>query len=143
MIMTRQPRILLVDDDPEVMGALRRVIRVFEPDWVVLTAEDGKAALDRLEEESFDLVVTDLNMPRVDGFQLLRRLERSYPETVRVVHSSHTAMLGTDPSRCLAHHILPKPAPVPDILAVLREAVLSAGFVTRAADPEPKLASVE
>ncbi len=66
-------RILVVDDSPVdrrlISGLLER-----ESEWSVETADDGQAALDILVGETFDLVVTDLQMPAIDGVELVRRL---------------------------------------------------------------------
>jgi DNA-binding NtrC family response regulator len=132
--MPRPPRLVVVDDDPKVLAALRRVLRAAEPDWVVRTASDGRQALEMLAEDAVDVVVTDLNMPVMDGFQLLQRLERSHPETIRIVHSSHTAMLATGLLRFLAHNVIAKPTSAKEIVEVLRRAVRSAGSVLRYAE---------
>lgn len=130
-ILPRPPRIVVVDDDPKVLAALRRVIRAAEPDWIVVTAANGRQALELMGEGAVDVVVTDLHMPVMDGFQLLQRLERSHPETIRIVHSSHTAMLATELLRFLAHNVIAKPTPATEIVALLRWAVRSAGAVLR------------
>lgn len=71
-------RILIVDDS----AASRAVVAsALEPEgYEVLAAEDGEAALERLREAPVDLVITDVNMPRLDGFGLLEALRRA-PET--------------------------------------------------------------
>jgi len=120
LTVPRRPRILLVDDDCEVLNALERVLRRAEPRWEVLTAVDGIEALAVLDEEAIDVLVTDLHMPKMDGFRLLTRLARSHPETVRIVHSSHTATLGTELIRYLAHNVLTKPAAYHDVITMLR-----------------------
>ena len=70
--------VLLVEDDPrmpEVLGGL------LHDDNIVLTgARDAAEALDRLREKSFDLILLDLGLPGVNGFDLLRQLKES-PET--------------------------------------------------------------
>jgi DNA-binding NtrC family response regulator len=111
---------VLVDDDREVLNALERVLRRAEPDWEILTAMNGVEAMALLEGTAIDVVVTDLHMPEMDGFRLLNRIARSQPGTVRIVHSSHTATLGTELIRYLAHNVLEKPAPYADIIAMLR-----------------------
>jgi len=67
-------RILVADDEP----ALRKVVRdALERDGhEVVTAIDGKEALERFETGPFDLVVTDLAMPRVDGLELVKEIRR-------------------------------------------------------------------
>lgn len=125
---------MVVDDDPKVLAALRRVLRAAEPEWVVRTASNGRQALEMIAEDGADVVVTDLHMPVMDGFQLLQRLERSHPETIRIVHSSHTAMLATELLRFLAHNVIAKPTPASEIIELLRWAVRAAGSVLRCAE---------
>ena len=120
-----------MDDEPEVLAGLRRILRAAEPDWVVITANNGKKALERLVEEQVDVLVTDLNMPEMDGFQLLQRVERSHPGTIRIVHSSHTGMLATELLRYLAHNVIKKPTAPNEIHALLRWAARAAGAVDR------------
>src|SRR5579871_2547049 len=66
------PRVLVVDDDPRERCALSTMITGFG--YAVETAEDGDEALQKLGSISVDAIVTDLMMPRVDGFALLRQL---------------------------------------------------------------------
>jgi YesN/AraC family two-component response regulator len=131
LILPRATRVLLVDDEPEVLAGVRRILRAAEPDWVVITANNGKKALERLAEEQVDVLVTDLNMPEMDGFQLLQRVERSHPEIIRVVHSSHEGMLTTDLVRYRAHNVLKKPTTPGEMIALLRRAARAAGAVKR------------
>ena len=64
--------VLVVDDDPAVRSALRRALEMDR--YRVEAAEDGQIALDRLDDERFDAVVLDLNMPNVDGLEVCRKL---------------------------------------------------------------------
>ncbi|HEX6634031.1 MAG TPA: response regulator, partial [Usitatibacter sp.] len=64
-------RILVVDDNADMR---QYVARLLAPRWRVATAVDGEAALQMLAQEAFDLVITDVMMPRVDGFELVRRM---------------------------------------------------------------------
>ena len=63
--------ILLVDDDPNILSALSVVLE--DSSHHVTTALGGQNALDALHQKPFDLVITDLNMPVVDGITVLRR----------------------------------------------------------------------
>jgi two-component system response regulator MprA len=65
-------RVLVVDDEPGVRSSLGRALRLDA--YAVELAEDGQDALDRLALESFDVVVLDVAMPRVDGLEVCRRL---------------------------------------------------------------------
>ncbi len=131
MVIPRPMHVVIVDDDPEVVTGLRRVLQAAEPDWLISTASNGREALSLISDERVDVVITDLHMPVMDGFQLLGQLERSHPETIRIVHSSHTATLATQLLRYLAHNVLTKPTPARDIVAMARWGVHAAGAVRR------------
>jgi signal transduction histidine kinase/DNA-binding response OmpR family regulator/anti-sigma regulatory factor (Ser/Thr protein kinase) len=64
-------RILLVDDNADLRDHVARLLR---PNWDVTTAVDGRAALELAERQPFDLVLTDVMMPRLDGFGLIAAL---------------------------------------------------------------------
>jgi DNA-binding NarL/FixJ family response regulator len=119
-VRSSRPRILLVDDDPSVLAGLRRVLQVSEPIWEIQVASDGRQALRAVADAHFDVVLTDLTMPGIDGFALLAELRRSHPETVRVIHSSQITTLGPERIRHLADAAIPKPSTALDLLSVIR-----------------------
>jgi signal transduction histidine kinase/DNA-binding response OmpR family regulator len=67
----RRGRILLADDNADLRDHVARLLRVY---WDVTTAVDGREALELASEQRFDLVLTDVMMPRLDGFGLIRAL---------------------------------------------------------------------
>ncbi len=83
--MDRPPRtsILLVDDDKKSLAIVKDLLE-FEG-YEVVTAADGREALDRLAEREMDLVVTDYEMPVMNGFELLKSVNRGYPELPVIV----------------------------------------------------------
>ena len=125
----RLPRILLVDDDPIVLRALRRLLLGARPGWEIDMAESGGAALTLLETKTYDVVVTDLNMPVLDGASLLSRLKTEQPSVMRVIHSSHVESLTPDQAQELAHAVLTKPGRPDELVVVLLNgpSVTSAG----------------
>lgn len=72
--------VLLVDDDREMLLALKEGFRRYADSMSVLLAGDGLEALDVLKRQDVSLVVTDLKMPRMDGFELLATIMGSYPD---------------------------------------------------------------
>jgi CheY-like chemotaxis protein len=72
--------VLLVDDDREMLHALREGFGRYAESMRVLLASDGLEALEVLKHEPISLVVTDLKMPRMDGFELLAAVMGSYPD---------------------------------------------------------------
>ena len=75
--------ILIVDDDPLVRKVLQKQLAVFG--YNVETANDGSTALDMLRLSSYDLVLTDLQMPRLGGRQLLETMSSDFPEIPKIV----------------------------------------------------------
>ena len=68
--MTKSRRILVVDDSPEILDVTRTVLN--SDGYDVVAVPSGEEALERLGDESFDLVLLDINMPGMDGWETLR-----------------------------------------------------------------------
>lgn len=119
----RSPRILLVDDDPYVLRALRRLLVGARPNWVIHMAESVDAAFTLLASATYDVAVTDLQMPVHDGVSLLGRLKEEHPTLMRVIHSSHVESLAQDQLQELAHAVVAKPSRPEELLEVLEWAV--------------------
>jgi DNA-binding NtrC family response regulator len=73
MLNSNSTRVLIVDDEASQRDALAEMVASLG--FTAITAADGREALDRHEQQPADLILTDLIMPRMDGFQLLRSLE--------------------------------------------------------------------
>ena len=71
-----KPKIMIVDDEPPIRAVVKKVLTAFN----VLEAENGKAAMKLAAETTPDLVIADINMPEMDGFQLLNSLREKYPD---------------------------------------------------------------
>jgi len=79
--------ILLVDDDPATRILLTRILR--QPDYVFTEADDGIQALDLLEKSCFDLIITDLRMPNLDGIAFAVRARARWPYIPIVLMSGY------------------------------------------------------
>ena len=73
--MERAKKILVVDDESGIRFLLSEVL--LNKGFEVSLASDGQESLDKLEQDHFDLVVTDINMPRLDGVAMLKRMKRT------------------------------------------------------------------
>ncbi|MEA3459103.1 MAG: response regulator transcription factor [Chloroflexota bacterium] len=69
-------KVLVVDDEPDVVKLIAMSFRLQEPDWEVLPAYDGEKALGLLADESPDIVLLDVTMPEMDGFRILKEIRR-------------------------------------------------------------------
>jgi CheY-like chemotaxis protein len=123
----RRPRLLLVDDDPMVLRALRRLLLGARPGWEIDMAESGDAAFMLIESKAYDVVVTDLHMPVLDGASLLSRLKTEQPSVIRVIHSSHVESLTPERALDLAHAVLAKPGRPDELVLVLEWAIAQRG----------------
>jgi CheY-like chemotaxis protein len=81
--MTALRKLLVVDDDPVVGASFKRVLS--GKGYLVVAAENGQQALDRLKAEKFDAVFTDLRMPGMDGLQVAERVRAAQPWTPVVI----------------------------------------------------------
>lgn len=115
----RRPRILLVDDDPSVIRSLWRLLRQQRPHFQVNAASSANQAIEALSELSYDVVVTDLQMPGGGGQAVLNVLLERYPETARIVHSSQLEATDALQLRALADVILAKPARDTELLEAI------------------------
>ncbi|MGD8922135.1 MAG: response regulator [Candidatus Zixiibacteriota bacterium] len=75
---TKKARILVVDDDPQLLELLTETLEAIG--YRVSAAPGGLEAMQRISEETFDLIITDVKMPDVDGLQLYRKVKRHHPE---------------------------------------------------------------
>lgn len=87
--MTRPTRVLLADDHTLVRAGLRKILEQNKDMVVVGEVGDGAAALEFLERKPVDVVVLDLTMPGLDGFELLRRARAQWPELALLVLTMH------------------------------------------------------
>jgi DNA-binding response OmpR family regulator len=84
MMKPNRKRILIVDDDEKLATLLQESLRTLEEDYDVATAGGTDEALARFSKRPFDLVITDLMMPEVDGLQLLEALKAINPSVITV-----------------------------------------------------------
>ena len=82
--MSALRKILVVDDDPVVGKSFNRVLSQ-DKGYVVITAENAAEALEKLHEQEYDLVFTDIKMPGMDGVELAEHVKASRPWTPVVI----------------------------------------------------------
>ena len=80
-------KVLFVDDEQRVLDGLRRMLRSMRHEWQMSFATSGCEALKILERDSYDVMVTDMRMPGMDGLELLNEVKKRHPQIVRIVLS--------------------------------------------------------
>jgi YesN/AraC family two-component response regulator len=101
--------ILLVDDNRRFLTALAELLQINDDSLSILTAENGKSALKILESFSVDVVMTDLHMPEMDGFELINHMKKTYPAiSIIVMSASFYPELETRLGNLGITHYIPK-----------------------------------
>ena len=101
--------ILFVDDEPNILEGLQRMLFPFQREWTMAFASSGLHALELLERSHFDVVVSDMRMPGMDGAQLLAEVKKRCPDTLRFVLSGQSESEVIYRSVGEAHQFLSKP----------------------------------
>ncbi len=102
-------RILFVDDESRILEGLQRMLRPQRHEWEIAFAQGGEAAIALLEATPFDVVVSDMRMPGMDGAALLSHVREHFPQMVRIVLSGHTELSTALRVVPVAHQFLAKP----------------------------------
>jgi HD-like signal output (HDOD) protein/CheY-like chemotaxis protein len=102
-------RVLFVDDEVNVLEGLRRNLRSKKNDWDISFVPSGGEALKLMQTLPFDIIVTDMRMPEMDGAELLERVMRKHPDTVRFILSGQSDQNTILRSIRCAHQFLSKP----------------------------------
>jgi CheY-like chemotaxis protein len=117
-------RILIVDDDAGVRQVLRSML--VAAGYTVSLANNGREAMERLQKEGFDLIITDLVMPEQEGIETIKLLRRDYPE-VKIIAIS--GAFGGDYLRIAgflgAHRTIAKPVRMETVIRTVEEALSS------------------
>lgn len=87
--MSKESRILIVEDEAAIRRVLTRILEDESPSYKVDTAEDGEEGLKMITQEDYDLVISDIKMPKMSGDELLVEAKKIKPETVFVMISGH------------------------------------------------------
>ena len=119
-----KPKVLFVDDEPRILDGLRRSLRGKRAEWEMSFAPGGQLALETLAETSYDVVVSDMRMPGIDGAELLTRVSTQYPEVARVVLSGHTEPEAAIRVAIAGHRFLTKPTETETLTGVIDQLIV-------------------
>jgi len=117
-------RVLFVDDEVNVLHAMRRSFHCMRHEWTMEFVSSGAEALQSLASFPADVIVTDMRMPGMDGWELLAKVKELYPQTVRLVLSGYAEpgaimrLVGT------AHQYIAKPGESAALKAAIAQTLL-------------------
>jgi len=138
--MSAEHTLLLVDDEPEILDALRRALR--GQGYRILTTTSPREALRLLDEGGVDLLLSDIDMPEMDGVELVSRTRRAHPRVARLLltgdASLRSALHAINEGE--VHRYLLKPWQRDELRAVIRDALERLDERRRDADADGRAA---
>ncbi len=126
VVKTKEYQILLIEDSPTIRGFLKRVVVKHFPGSTVREAEDGRQAMNEMSNKKVDLIVTDLQMPGMDGQTFLKILHRNpllKNKPVLVLSGSFTPQLREELKIYPTVRTLAKPSSEEEIASTLKELI--------------------
>jgi CheY-like chemotaxis protein len=117
-------RVLVVDDEEKVVFFLRESLEELGKGFSIGTAKSAEEALEKIEDQPYDLVISDLRMPGIDGLDLLREIREKNPDTRLILMTAY----GSDDVEADARNLdifdyITKPFHVSDLVQVARDAL--------------------
>lgn len=141
--------VLFVDDEPQVLRGIERMMDVadIEWEWECEFASSGHEALQMLAEGRFEVIVTDMRMPGMDGAELLERVSEKYPNMIRIVLSGEADRSSVLKAVGPMHQYLSKPCNPALLKSTLHQAftmrnTLNSPALRRAISKLPRLPSI-
>ncbi len=118
------PAIVLVDDEPDVRIVLRRLLMSISDGYELVAVGSGAAVLPVLAERSVPLLITDYNMPGMNGLELAQKVKAAAPTTMVVMTSAFaTPEIRKRAQAAGADYFIPKPFVFEQLEAIVREAL--------------------
>ncbi len=122
--MPTDRHILVVDDEEKVVFFLRESLEDLGQEFVVDAARSGEQALEKIEAQRFDLVITDLRMPGIDGLELLEMVKERSPNTRLILMTAYGSdEVEAEARRLEIYEYLTKPFHVSDLIEAARDAL--------------------
>jgi len=117
--------ILVVDDDPDLLFLVAHGVKSLSPDYQVNTANSATNALEQVQKQNFDLVVTDFMMPDMTGLELVPKVREKSPETQFVLMTAHhdTKRIHSNIKEMGLAGFIGKPFVLADLLSVIQQVV--------------------
>src|SRR5512141_1005699 len=114
-------KILIVEDEKSMRDVLRILLE--EESYSITAAGDGLEAIDHIKNNIFDLVITDIKMPRADGFELLKTVKEVSPETLVIMITAFgTTEAAIEAMKKGAYDYVHKPFKIDEIRLIVRKA---------------------
>lgn len=115
-------KVLFVDDEANILSGLKRMLRSMRREFEMFFAESGVQALELLDEHHFEVVISDMRMPGMDGASLLAEVKKRSPSTVRIILSGEADVESICRTVGVTHQFLSKPCDGKILGGIIRRA---------------------
>jgi len=115
--------ILFVDDEPNVLSSIRRMLRTKCKDWNLDFSTDAREALQKIKTIDYDVIVSDIKMPEIDGAELLKQAKEIRPSVLRIALSGQVDLNGVIKSVDAVHQYISKPCTAEGLLERIQSAL--------------------
>lgn len=134
--MSKQ-HVLIVDDAKDILFLLMHSVKRLGPDYEVSTATDGPSAIEQLQKQQYDLVITDYMMGDMTGLDLVQEIKTRFPQTKLILMSAFdTTNLRKKAEEMELSGYIGKPFTVPEVLEVIQQALID---TNKTPAPQPEL----
>ncbi|TIH15598.1 HDOD domain-containing protein [Marinifilum sp. JC120] len=114
------PKILFVDHDKNILDSFRAMMHGLRKEWKSRFAATGQDTLEMIGKNEFDVVITDMKLPDMDGCELLNKIAKIQPDTIRIMLSGHSDMPSLLKSAKHTHQFLSKPCSTDLLINTIR-----------------------
>ena len=118
--MTKK-KIIFVDDEPNILDGLRRMLRSLRNEYDMHFASGGREALTLMESDRFDVVVSDMRMPGMDGAELLETIQKKHPHAIRIMLTGQADEQSILRTVGVVHQFLAKPCDPEKLKVILTQ----------------------
>lgn len=113
--------ILIIEDEEPIRRVLIKILEQEDQNFQIYQAVDGKAGLESLLKQSFDLVLCDIKMPKVDGMEVLQKAKKDFPNLPFIMLTGHGDVeLAVEAMKLGAYDFIPKPPDLNRLLTAVR-----------------------
>lgn len=112
-------KVLFVDDEPNVLAGIRRLMHPHRNAWEARYANGPIEAIEAMKEERFDVIVSDIRMPGMDGVKLLGYVMDNYPATARIALTGETDQVEVLKTVTAVHQLLTKPCDIDLLIGII------------------------
>lgn len=123
-------RLLFVDDEPNILSGLRRMLRSLRNEYAMDFAEGGQEALEKMHATPFDVIVSDMRMPGMDGATLLTEIQHQFPHAIRIMLSGQADEESVLRTVGVVHQFLAKPCDPDTLKNVIGRACTLHGLIS-------------